>query len=48
MYRKIALELDLMVSTIGAFVKKRKAMGSDTKNLLRSGRPHKLKDVNDR
>ena len=47
-YRKIASELNLVVSTVGFIVRKWKTSGGDTKNLLRSGRSRKLNDVSAR
>ena len=44
-YRKIALEMNLVLSTVGSIVRKWKATGGYTKNLPRSGRPRKINDV---
>ena len=44
-YSKIASELILVLSTVRYIVIKWIITGGDTKNLLRSGRPHKLNNV---
>ena len=47
-YRKIASELNLVTSTVGAIVRKWKSTGGDITNIPRSGRPRKLNDANAR